>query len=79
MNIVKHNHVANTGISLELCNFEDDFETIQFRWLQTSRFRGDLVHPKDVWSLDNVNISFIDSRGEETILLEDSFNSDQLK
>ena len=53
-------------------------EYIQFRWLQTSQLLTNNNH-KDVWSLDNVTIDFVDVEGMSCMMLNESFESNSLK
>ena len=69
---------SRTRYSVQICDFNDGLDSVQFRWLHTSRFDDrDLF--KDVWSLDDILVTYEPEEGVETILLEDSFNGDQLK
>ena len=70
--------VQNVNVSLELCDFEREPESIQFRWLQTSRFVG-RNELRDLWGLDDLWISYVEESGEERVLLSDSFDSEELK
>ena len=78
--VVVSNSLKET-ISLKLCgkpisnpSIHDHF---QFRWLQTSKFSKGST-PKDLWSLDDVKISFVNSSGS-TVLLEESFENNTLE
>ena len=65
------------NFSLTLCEFRDP-SFFQFRWLQTSRLRPRL-QLLDLWSLDEVHISYTREDGEEEVLLSDSFDQEELK
>ena len=67
---------SSENISIDICKF--NASNIQFRWLQTSRFTSGST-PKDLWSLDNINISYVRANGEKIYLIEDSFDNGQLK
>ena len=60
-----------------VCNFSLT-ESIQVRWLVTSRAVWKDVAPYDVWSLDDVEITLITECDNYT-LLEDTFNMNELK
>ena len=51
---------------------------IQFRWLQTDSFVTDHNH-RDVWSLDNVTIDFVNMEGMSCMRLDESFENNSLK
>ena len=51
-------------------------DSIQFRWMQTSRFNTDKL--RDLWTLDNIGINFV-SGGISTGLLHDNFENGSLK
>ena len=76
--ILVNQSVPVMNISLVLCDFEREPESVQFRWLQTSRFAAS-NRIRDVWGLDDLQISYVQESGEEALLLSDSFDSDQLK
>ena len=56
----------------------DDSDYIQFRWLQTSSFDNNNNH-RDVWSLDNVTIDFVNVEGMSCMMLDESFENNSLK
>ena len=65
--------------SVQLCGFSNISESIQFRWLQTtfvSQFDNTF---KNIAGLDNVQISYEPEDGVRIVLLEDSFDSEELK
>lgn len=64
--------------SVQVCGFEEALGSVQFRWLQTDKFNGRNI-VKDVWSVDDIVVSYEPEEGVKIILLEDSFNEDQLK
>ena len=51
---------------------------IQFRWLQTDSIYTSNNH-RDVWSLDNVTIDFVNMEGMSCMMLDESFESNSLK
>ena len=51
---------------------------IQFRWLQTSTFNNNNNH-RDVWSLDNVTIDFVNVEDLNCTPLDESFENNSLK
>ena len=65
-----HGHIT-------VCNFSLT-DSIQVRWLVTSRPRNKDTAPKDVWSLDDVEITLITECDNYT-LLADSFDMSELK
>ena len=70
---------TNTNFTVDICHFaEEEVSKVQFRWLQTSQLTAG-SRPKDVWSLDNLTISYITSNGERVTLLHDPFDNEQLK
>lgn len=70
--------ILATNVSLTLCDFERVPESIQFRWLQSSSYQAG-VGLQDLWGLDNLKISYMQSSGGEVVLLSDSFDDEQLK
>lgn len=64
--------------SVQVCGFEEALDSIQFRWLQTDKF-NDRNIVKDIWSIDDVMVSYEPEEGVRIILLEDFFDEDQLK
>ena len=63
--------------NLTICNFSLT-DSIQVRWLVTSRAFTENIAPADVWSLDDVEITLITECDNYT-LLADSFNMSELK
>ena len=66
--------------TVNICGFNLTVENfIQFRWLQTSMLNNEnMNNTKDVWSLDDVDISY--HKGNNTVtLLNDSFDNPELK
>ena len=62
--------------SVEICNIPNIIShPVEFRWLQTSNFSGSA---RNVWSLDNVNISYCEDN-TSTVLLRDSFDDTEIK
>ena len=51
---------------------------IQFRWLQTTSLITRNNH-RDVWSIDNVTIDFINVEGMGCIMFDESFENNSLK
>ena len=69
-----------SNFSLRICDFMLS-GAVQFRWLQTSRFKNSITEPgvKDAWSLDDIEISYQDESGQRSVLLEDSFDDGTLR
>lgn len=67
-----------TEFSVQVCDFDQQLDFIQLRWLQTSKF-NDREIAKDVWSVDDIRVDYEPEEGKEACLLEDSFDDDQLK
>ena len=63
--------------NITICNFSLA-DSIQVRWLVTSRTCCEDKAPRDVWSLDDVEITLITERDNYT-LLSDSFDLSELK
>ena len=63
--------------NITICNFSLT-DSIQVRWLVTSRTPHKDTVPTDVWSLDDVEITLITECDNYT-LLADSFNMSELK
>ena len=63
--------------SVRICGFEQ-IKSVQLRWLQTSGFA---VNPmvRDVWTLDDVHVSYEHEDGTRMELLQDSFDGIELK
>lgn len=64
--------------SVQICDFDEQFTSVQFRWLQTSGFNSD-PRPKDVWAIDDIRVSYEPQMGDTMELLRDSFDGDVLK
>ena len=63
---------ANTQHSVTICDFEDSVESVQFRWLQTSRFINTKMSVRDAWTLDNVLTIYQDGKNESFVLFDGS-------
>ena len=63
--------------NITICNFSLT-DSIQARWLVTSRTFNEEYAPADVWSLDDVEIALITECDNYT-LLSDSFDMSELK
>ena len=63
--------------NITICNFSFT-DSIQVRWLVTSRTTNKDLAPSDVWSLDEVEITLITDCDNYT-LLADSFDMSELK
>ena len=63
----------------QVCGFMPELSSVQFRWLQTSLIGANDFSVRDEWTLDDVEISYQEVEGERNILLEDSFDGNQLK
>ena len=63
--------------SVQVCDFAVPVNSIQFRWLQTSRI-GNSSTVNDAWVLDNVHVSHHNNNVSVT-LLQDSFDDPELK
>ena len=69
----------DVNVSLRLCDFEMKPRSIQLRWLQTSQFGGVGVL-RDVWGIDDLVVSaYTQDSMEDTLLLSDSFDEENLK
>ena len=66
-----------TLCSPQLPEFDGSYY-IQFRWLQTTSFITDSNH-RDVWSIDNVTIDFVNVEGMSCMMLDESFENNSLK
>ena len=64
--------------SVRICGFDEQIKSVQLRWLQTSGFK---VNPvvRDVWTLDDVHVSYEHEDGTRMELLQDSFDGTGLK
>ena len=71
------NNMSEVHGNITICNFSLT-DSIQIRWLVTSRAFRKNVAPGDVWSLDDVEITLITECDNYT-LLADSFNRSELK
>ena len=56
----------------------DGSDYIQFRWLQTDSFFTNNNH-RDVWSLENVTIDFVNVEGMSCMMLDESFENSSLE
>ena len=63
---------------LRVCGFNSS-DSVQFRWLQTSQLGKYQLYSKDVWILDDINISLVLSETENISLVSESFESADLK
>lgn len=63
--------------AFQVCDFNRLLSSIQFRWLQTSLISG--PNPKDIWSMDDVLVTYEPEEGMTVDLLRDSFDEEQLK
>ena len=63
--------------SVQVCDFTVPVNSIQFRWLQTSRI-GNSSTVNDAWVLDNVHVSHHHNNVSVT-LLQDLFDDPELK
>ena len=52
-------------------------DNVQFRWLQTSQFISSR-QTRDVWSIDNIKINFVEM-GNNNLILEELFENSLLK
>ena len=68
---------SEEDITINVCNISTDDISLQFRWLQTSTLLIDI--PRDIWLLDNIKISIIDSVQGNKTLLEENFDGIQLE
>ena len=72
-------HTVNNPTSfgnMTICNFSLN-DSFQLRWLVTSHVI--MTPPRDVWSLDDINVTIITEVSNSTTLLEDSFDMGHLK
>ena len=60
--------------SVQICNFDEQIKSVQLRWLQTSLFTVNPVEVRDVWTLDDVHVSYEHEDGTRMDLLRDSFD-----
>ena len=66
---------VNTQHSVTICNFEDSVDSVQFRWLQTCRFRTTIGIDnimRDEWNLGNVLITYQDGKDGSFVLFDGS-------
>ena len=73
---VEPNLASPGSISVQVCDFTHQVNSIQFRWLQTSII-NDQNRLTDIWTLEAVNISYHDINSN-TLLL-DQFDESELK
>ena len=66
-----------TKMSIDLCNFSFT-DIIQFRWLQSTEAILSINYPRDVWSLDNIEV-YVESGDQRCHVLVDSFENDTLR
>ena len=68
---------SSEDIKVDICNFNIS-DSIQFRWLQTSTIKSnDIV--RDVWILDNLEISINTSEHGNVQLFKETFDGGILK
>ena len=78
--LLRRNHALEFSYTLcvpKLSQFIG-FDYIQFRWLETTQFTYLNNSSKDVWSLDNVKIDFVNPKGLTCLLLDETFESSSL-
>ena len=68
---------STAKIMVDICNFNSS-DSIQFRWLQTSTIQNDEII-KDVWILDNLEISITTSEHGNVQLFNEAFDGVTLK
>ena len=64
-------------VNKTICSFDEN-DSIQFRWVQTNVAIETSTYRRNVWSLNNVKVKFINSTYERT-LLYDTFNNELLE
>ena len=71
-------HASMTNVTIRMCNLSIA-TTIQYRWLQTSQFSESYSSsPRELWILDDVEITFVTSENRITILNE-NFDCQELE
>ena len=71
---ISNNGTRDPPYSVEICDFDEQIKSVQLRWLQTSSFAVNLVEVRDVWTLDDVHVSYEHEDGTRMDLLRDSFD-----
>ena len=69
----------NPPYSVQICDFDEQIKSVQLRWLQTSLFTVDPMEVRDVWTLDDVHVSYQHGDGIRMELLQDSFDGTEFK
>ena len=78
MNKVRlYNNNATEDIIVDICNFNIS-DSIQFRWLQTGTITNNDIL-RDVWILDNLEISINTSDHGNVQLFKETFDGEKLK
>ena len=68
---------STQDIMVDICNFNSS-DSIQFRWLQTSRIKNNDIL-RDVWILDNLEISITTYEHGNVQVFEETFDGGILK
>lgn len=73
---ISDNGTRDPPYSMQICGFDEQISSVQLRWLQTSSFDRSL---RDIWSIDNVHVTYERDNGTRMELLQDSFDGIELK
>ncbi len=63
-----------TSINLEVCDITLT-DTVQFRWLQFTKFTSIWFKLRDFWALDDINIALLKENNENKCIVSDSFQN----
>ena len=66
------------NVTIEVCHFNAS-DSMQFRWLQTSYFVINTEKQKDIWILDYIGIDAVTSNFSRMIMLNESFENDEIE
>lgn len=64
--------------SVIVCDFDQQVNVVEFRWLQSGRV-DDSGQLRDIWSIDDVLVTYELREGVGIDLLQDSFDNTELK
>ena len=71
-------NVTSSRIKINICNFNTS-DIVQFRWLQTSEINTNINRSRDVWIIDEIEISVVTPDLDSVTLLNETFDSGSLE
>ena len=74
---VSDDGTVDPPFSVQICDFNEQVTSVQLRWLQSSHLSLNNSMLRDVWIIDDVEVSY--ENGARFDLLRDSFSGVELK